>query len=74
MHAKGEVNDLERVLEQAKLLMAIEEPQMAAAVQLDKMQELRDQVSSLTEQVAALSIRHTKHSASVVCYGCDTCY
>jgi len=71
LHATGEVNDLDRVLERAKLLMTIEEPQMAAAVQSDKLQELRDQVSSLTEQVAALSIRHTKRPASVVCYRCQ---
>jgi len=71
LRATGEVNDLDRVLERAKLLMTIEEPQQVAAVQSNEMQQLRDQVSSLTEQVAALSIRRTKQPASVVCYGCQ---
>jgi len=36
----GEVSDLDKVLERAKLLMTIEEPQMTAAVQSNEMQEL----------------------------------
>ena len=63
-------NDLDKVLEQAKLLMMIEEPQKSAAVQSNEVQQLRDQVSSLTDQVAALSVRHNKQPSSVVCYGC----
>ena len=71
LRATGEVSDLDKVLERAKLLMTIEEPQTTAAVQSNEMQELRDQISSLTEQVAALSVRRTKQPASVVCYGCQ---
>ena len=67
----GEVSDLDKVLEQAKLLMTIEEPQVTAAVQSNEMQELRDQISNLTEQVAALSVRCTKRPANVACYGCQ---
>ena len=68
----GEVNDLDRVLEWAKLLMTIEEPQKIAAVQTSEVQELREQVSILTEQVAALSIRQqSKRPATVVCYKCQ---
>ena len=37
--------------------MTIEEPQKAAAVQTSEVQYLREQVSALTEQVAALSVR-----------------
>ena len=60
LHATGEVSDLDRVLERAKLLMTIEEPQKTAAVQTSEVQELREQVSTLTEQVAALPARHSK--------------
>ena len=71
LRATGEVNDLDRVLEQAKLLMTIEEPQKAAAVQTSEVQELREQVSALTEQVAALSVRRLKRPTAVVCYKCQ---
>ena len=71
LRATGEVSDLDKVLERAKLLMTIEEPQTTAAVQSNEMQGLRDQISSLTEQVAALSVRCTNRPASVVCYGCQ---
>jgi len=40
LHATEEVSDLDKVLERAKLLMTIEEPQMTAAVQSNEMQEL----------------------------------
>lgn len=71
LRATGEVNDLDRVLERAKLLMTIEEPQKIAAVQTSEVQELRKQVSTLTEQVAALSARRSKRPAGVVCYKCQ---
>jgi len=73
LRATGEVNDLDKVVEWAKLLMTIEEPQMAVAVQSNEMQELRDQVSSLTEQVAALSIRHRKRQCAMGANNQDTC-
>ena len=60
LRATGDVSDLDRVLERAKLLMTIEEPQKTAAVQTSEVQELREQVSTLTEQVAALSARRWK--------------
>ena len=71
LRATGEVSDLDRVLEQAKLLMTIEEPQKTAAVQTNEVQELREQVSTLTEQVAALSTRRLKQTTAVVCYKCQ---
>ena len=58
-------------MEQAKLLMTIEEPQKIAAVQTSEVQELREQVSTLTEQVAALSARHSKEPQLFVCYKCE---
>ena len=60
LQATGEVSDLDRALERAKLLMTMEEPQKTAAVQTSEVQELREQVSTLTEQVAALSARRSK--------------
>ena len=57
LQATREVNDLDRVLEWAKLLMTIEKPQKAAVAQTSEVQDLREQLSALTEQVAALSVR-----------------
>ena len=71
LRATGEVSDLDRVLEWAKLLMTIEEPQKTAAVQTSEVLELREQESALTEQVAALSARLSKQTAAVVCYKCQ---
>ena len=66
LRATGEVSDLDMVLEQEKLLMTIEEPQTIAAVQSNEMQELRDQISSLTKQVAALSVS-AQNDLQVLC-------
>ena len=60
LQVMGEVSDLDRVLERVKLLVTIKEPQNTDAVQTSEVQELREQVSTLTEQVAALSARRLK--------------
>ena len=67
----GEVSDVDAVMERAKLLMMMEEPQKTAAIQTAKAQELKEQISHLTEQVAALSVKTPRRSASVVCYRCQ---
>jgi len=71
LRATGEVNDLEVVMEHAKLLMTIEEPQKTAAIQITEVQELKEQISQLTEQVAALSVKPSRRPANVVCYRCQ---
>ena len=71
LRATGEVNDLDVVMERAKLLMTIEEPQMTAAIQTTEVQELKEQISLLTEQVAALSAKPLRRPAMVVCYRCQ---
>ena len=63
LRATGEVNDLDKVLEWAKLLRTIEEPQKSAAVHSNEVQELRDQVSNL---MAAFSVRRNKRPSIVV--------
>lgn len=67
LRATGEVNDVDAVMERAKLLMTMEEPQKTAAIQTAEVQELKEQISHLTEQVAALSVKTPRRSASVVC-------
>ena len=59
LRAMGALDDLDVVLERAKLLMTIEEPQKTAAVQTSEIQDL-EQISLLTEQVAALSSKPTR--------------
>ena len=44
-------------MEQVKLLMTMEEPQKTAAIQTAKVQEHKGQISHLTEQLAALSVK-----------------
>ena len=71
LRAMGEVNDMDAVMERAKLLMMMEEPQKTAAIQTAEVQELKEQISHLTEQVAALSVKTPRQPASVVCYRCQ---
>ena len=70
LRVTGEVNNLDRLMERAKLLITIDEPQRAAAIQMTEIKELKEQISVLTEQMAALSIRH-RQPATVVCYRCQ---
>ena len=70
LRVTGEVNDLDRVIERAKLLITIDEPQRAAAIETTEIKELKEQISVLTEQVAALSTRR-RQPATVVCYRCQ---
>ena len=61
--AAGEIDDLDKVLEQAKVFHNIEEQsKTTAAVETQKTAEvgaLKEQISVLTEQVAALVTRRT---------------
>ena len=44
--------------------------QGAAAIQAAEVTVLKDQISALTEQVAALTAKQTRPSGSVMCYQC----
>ena len=68
LRATGALDNLDVVLERAKLPMTIEEPQNTAAVQTNKIRDLKEQISLLTEEVAALSSKPTRRSAAVICY------
>ena len=70
LRATGEVNDLDRVMERVKLLITIEEPQRTAATQITEIAELKEQISVLTEQVAAMSMRR-RQPATMICYRCQ---
>ena len=64
LRATGEVNNVDAVMEQVKLLMTMEEPQKTAAIQTAKVQEHKGQISHLTEQVAALSVKTPRRPPS----------
>ena len=76
LRATGEINDLEKALERAKLLMTIQNEEQAAAVEqndsLSKLDDLRQQISMLSDQVAALTVRRpgAKGPTQPVCYSC----
>ena len=58
-------------MEWAKLLMTLkEEPHKTAAVQTTKVAALIDQISMLTEQVAALTTKWNRQPGNVVYYRC----
>ena len=61
LRAAGEVHDLEKVLERAKLLMTIKNEEQAAAVKQNdrpsELDELKQQISVLSKQVAALTVQ-----------------
>lgn len=78
LRATGEVDDVEKVLQRAKLLMTIdrEQQEQVATVQqegsLSEVESLRQQVAGLSEQVAALTTRQVgSKSAPPICYRCN---
>ena len=60
LRATGEVSDVDAVMERVKLLMTMEEPQKATAIKSTEVQELKEQISLLTEQVTALCTKPSK--------------
>ena len=54
IRAAGETKALDKAVERARLLMTIEREQIATAA-VTEVQELKDQISQLTEQVAVLT-------------------
>ena len=69
LRAVGQINDLDTALERAKLLMTLEGPENTA-VQTTEVEVLKEQISLLTEQVAALTTRQTRQQGNVTCYRC----
>lgn len=69
LRATGETTKLDKVMERARLLLAMEDQEHAAAVagREAEVQQLRDQVTALTEQVAALSVQ----KKNIQCYECN---
>ena len=65
------MNDLDAVIERAKLLLTIEEPQKLAVVQINEIQDLKELILLLMEQVAALSAKPSRQPAAVACYNCQ---
>ena len=76
LRATGEVSDLDKVLERAQLLLTIEKQEKSAAIEAkeepSEVESLREQISALTEQVAALVTRcpATQPNRPQLCYRC----
>ena len=76
LRATGEIYDLEKAMERAKLLMTITNEEQAAAVKQNdspsELDDLRQQISMLSDQVTALTVRHpgAKGPTQPVCYSC----
>jgi len=71
LRAAGEIADLKTAMEQAKLLMTLEQEQgTSASVQPSEVTVLKDQIAMLTEQVAALTTAKPRRLPNVLCYRC----
>lgn len=78
LQATGVTNTLSEAVERAKLIMAIDHHSQAAAVSpkpisTGDIQELRQQLTTLTEQVAALSIQYSTQlrEPRKQCFSCN---
>lgn len=73
IRAAGDVKDLDKAVERARLLMTIEGEQAPAAA-VTEVQELKKQISELTEQVAVLTTAKNKprnsSARSKQCFNC----
>ena len=75
----GEIDDLEKLIQRAKLLMTIDAQasgkpeEKSAAVQqpLGQMEALMEQVASVTEQVAAINLWYSRQPARLLCFRCN---
>ena len=76
LRAVGDIDDLDKVIERAKLLLTIDKRENIAAIETTEtpreMEVLQQQVSLLSEQVAALTTRQQRGRSATVrrCYNC----
>ena len=76
LRAVGEINNLDKVLERAKLLLTMDEQESTAVIKTTErpleVEAFQQQVSVLSEQVAALTSRlpRVRYAALRRCYNC----
>lgn len=74
LRATGETNDIDRILERARLLMMMDDREHTAAAISEKpndVQQLREQLAELTEQVALLSTANYRPKQVPRCFSCN---
>ena len=76
LRAAEEIEDLDRLMQRAKLLMTLDYRKKTTVVekqQMDTMEALKEWVTALTEQVAALTTttQRSHQSASLLCFQCN---
>jgi hypothetical protein len=73
IRASGKKLTLEKVVEKARLLMTIRDynEQPVAMVQMDEVQQLREEVKELTQAVATLSVRREQNKKPKHCFRCN---
>ena len=80
LRATGEIDDLERIIQRAKLLMTLEQSEKTATIgkqltsqQNDAMEAHKEQVTALTEQVAALETgkETSLQPSGLMCFCCN---
>ncbi len=76
LRASGDTTDLDKTVERARLLMVINDRERVATVTAESSQlkELKDQVTELTEQVAALTTRRYEGSQQRECPAATRCF
>ena len=81
LRAAGEIDNLERIIQRAKLLMTLEQSEKTPAIgkqftsqQNDAVEALKEQVAALTEQVSALANGKQQtpcQPPSLLCFRCN---
>ena len=80
LRAAGEIDDLERIIQWAKLLMTLEQSEKTTAIgkqltsqQNDAVEALKEQVAALTRQVAALATgkQTSRQPSGLMCFRCN---
>lgn len=79
LRATGDTKELDKTVERARLLMAVDDQQHSAATvsaELSQIQQLKTQISELTTQVAALTAKEIdpgqqRRSAPRRCFACN---
>ena len=76
LRAIGEIGDLDRLIQLAKLLMTLDYNEKTAAIgeqQTDAIEALKEQVAAFTEQVTAITTtqRNARQPVSLLCFRCN---
>ena len=73
LRATGETTDLDKTVTRARLLMPMDASKVAAVCQADEVEQLKEQITDLTQQVAALKVNREGRQQQALkrCFHCN---